>query len=573
MARPGALADRDGDFCETALNSFNVLPEISKENLARIPREGAVVVIANRPFGGLGCLVLASVLHSVRTDIKVVAERWLEHVSETERPFFHPDPLRKDPAGREALEECIRWLRRGGVLALFPACQISGIKLRRKAVADPEWRSGLAKIIRQTEASALPIFFTGHNDALFQRLGLVCRRFSSLVLRRKYLNHRRKEINVRVGSLIPFAKLDNFDSDKDMIAYLRMRTYILNSRTLGEPPGTGGHAASHVRESDFEEIAQPRNLERMAEEVRHLPPEQTLAQTGELTVIQASASQIPVLLHELGRLRETTFRQVGEGTGKSLDLDRFDRHYDHLFVWNAEKKELVGAYRLGPTDRILEHFGKPGLYTSTLFDFKPGMLRKINPALELGRSFVRAEYQKTYAPLMLLWKGIGQFVLKNPRYKILFGPVSINRRYNSTSRQLMIQFLKANNYWRDLAKLVKAKTPLKKMPIKGYDAKATGSLPASVQDLSTLVADIEADQKGVPILLKQYLKLGGRLLGCNIDANFSNVLDALLLIDLTRTDHKILVRYMGKKQAGEFLAYHGKSLELPSASSATITQR
>ncbi len=163
----------------------------------------------------------------------------------------------------------------------------------------------------------------------------------------------------------------------------------------------------------------------------------------DFSVLLAKAREIPNVLHEIGRLREVTFRQVGEGTGKPIDLDRFDDHYWHLFVWNRHANEVAGAYRLGPSDEILARFGPKGFYTSQLFQWKRTFLDRISPALELGRSFVRPEYQKTYAPLLLLWKGIGQFLIRNPQYKLLFGPVSISNGYTAASRQLMVKFLSA----------------------------------------------------------------------------------------------------------------------------------
>ena len=165
-------------------------------------------------------------------------------------------------------------------------------------------------------------------------------------------------------------------------------------------------------------------------------PSERLWRREDFSVLLAKAREIPNVLHEIGRLREVTFRQVGEGTGKPIDLDRFDEHYWHLFVWNRHANEVAGAYRLGPSDEILARFGPKGFYTSQLFQWKRTFLDRISPALELGRSFVRPEYQKTYAPLLLLWKGIGQFLIRNPQYKLLFGPVSISNGYTAASRQL-----------------------------------------------------------------------------------------------------------------------------------------
>lgn len=216
---------------------------------------------------------------------------------------------------------------------------------------------------------------------------------------------------------------------------------------------------------------------------------------------------------------------------------------------------MVGAYRLGATDVIRATRGKAGLYTSTLFEMKDEFLNTIGTALELGRSFVRSEYQKSYVPLLLLWKGIGAYVTRNPRYRTLFGPVSISNDYHEISRQLMVTFFRENGDG-TLMDFVKARSPFRKKPLKRWDD-ASGSLREwNIEDLDALVADIEIDQKGLPVLLRQYLKLGGRLLGFNVDRDFAHTLDGLILVDLTRTDLRMLQRYLGKQGAARFLAYH-----------------
>jgi putative hemolysin len=546
-----------GKAREEGLAVLNVALEVAENDLARIPPEGPVVAICNHPFGGIEALILGTVLRSVREDAKVVGDPLLDRMSDNNDSFVRDDPFRPDGVPEALVRECAAWVQGGGLLAVHPAADVPGIDLKHRVVADPRWRESVARFIREAGAPVLPIFISGCNEALFHILGLVNYRLSSAVEPSDLFNRQEKDLRVRVGSLIAPEKLGSFESDTDLTAYLRMRTYILDSRTSGEADAGKAAAPKNGRDA-FEEVASPLDPGEVAREIASLPPEQTLAETAGLCAILGEAVEIPKVMHEIGRLREITFREVGEGTGKSLDLDEFDEYYKHLIVWNAEKSELVGAYRLGLSDDILDRFGIDGLYTSTLFEFKSGMLEKIDPAIELGRSFVRAEYQRSYAPLMLLWKAIGAFVVKHPDYKMLFGPVSINEEYNSTSRQLMMWFLKENNYMRGLAELVQARTPLEAEAIKGLDEAAVGSLPDSIEEVSALVSEIESDQKGVPILLRQYLRLGGKLLGCNIDPDFSNVLDALLLVDLSETDPKILVRYMGRDQAAAFLSHHGK---------------
>lgn len=307
----------------------------------------------------------------------------------------------------------------------------------------------------------------------------------------------------------------------------------------------------------MEPIVDPVPSVEMEAEIAALPSSQRLLVSGEYEVYHAMKKQTQRVLHEIGRLREVTFRGTHEGTGKSIDLDRFDDYYVHLFVWNSEKKELVGAYRIGRTDNIIKRHGKKGLYTTTLFNIKSSLFDQINPALEMGRSFVRPEYQRSFAPLLLLWKGIGHYVVKYPNYKVLFGPVSISSEYHSMSRHLMVSFLKMHNYLPDMARKVKPKTPYRGRRIKGIDPR-NRSMVRSLEDVSELISEFESDNKGVPILLKQYLKLGGKLMGFNVDPDFSDVLDGLILVDLTKTDPNILKRYMGEEGLAGFKAFHSE---------------
>lgn len=307
-------------------------------------------------------------------------------------------------------------------------------------------------------------------------------------------------------------------------------------------------------------VAPPRDPRLLRQEVRRLPEAQRMAQGGTYTCYLATAHQIPNVLYEIGRLRELTFRAAGEGTGLSIDLDEFDTRYLHLFLWDVNEDAVVGAYRLGPTDTLVPRFGPQGLYTSTLFDYDPELFDRLDPALELGRSFVRPEYQKTYSALLLLWKGIGRFVVKNPRYARLFGAVSISRVYDELSRQSLVAFLHANSYVPELARFVTAKNPLPTRPINSWMSKVASLIGKDPEEVTVLLSYIEEGQRGIPILLRQYLKLGGKLLGFNQDPLFSGVWDGLILVDLTQTDPRMLERYLGKQGVGDFLAYQHRHL-------------
>lgn len=290
-------------------------------------------------------------------------------------------------------------------------------------------------------------------------------------------------------------------------------------------------------------------------EVDALPANQHLVTSGKFSVHYARAGQFPGCLQEIGRLRELTFRAAGEGTGKDADVDLFDAYYLHLFVWNTQAETIVGAYRMGLADEIVSRYGRRGLYTQSLFRYGDRVMQAMNPAIELGRSFVRAEYQRSFAPLMLLWRGIGQFIVQHPQYAMLFGAVSISNDYEPASRRLIVDYLSANNIEENLAPHVRPRRPFRSRRTATFDSAEFAALN-DIEDVSRMVRKIERDSKGVPILLKQYLKLGGRLLAFSADEKFNNALDGLIMVDLRASDPRVLARYMGEEGAAAFLSYH-----------------
>ncbi len=532
-------------IAERSLALLNVLPRVSERDLALIPKQGPVVAVANHPFGLIEGAILAALLPAVRPDVKFLANHLLANVPGAQDLCIFVDPFggeRAAVANRKGLKDAIGWLKQGGMLAVFPAGEVSHLNLKERAIVDPEWNRSVARLVRITGASVLPIYFLGANSALFQVLGFLHPRMRTALLPHEFFNKNNRAIEVRIGSPIAPAKIRAYQDDVALIRYLRHRTYLLQNREA--PKRAQAAIADPPAANVLEEL--------LAGEVAKLPKDRTLVETDDYWVLLAKSEEIPNVLHEIGRLREVTFREVGEGTGKPIDLDRFDEHYWHLFVWSRQAKEIAGAYRLGPSEEILARFGPAGFYTSRLFRWKRSFLDRISPALELGRSFVRPEYQKSYAPLLLLWKGIGQFLLRNPRYKLLFGPVSISNGYTAASRNLMVKFLSAYRKSGELSPLVRARNPFRLQGSKLAD-ELMGATVWDIEELSALIADVEMDRKGVPVLLKQYLKLGGELVAFHVDRRFANALDGLIVVDLRKTDARVLERYMGKEGAVQFL--------------------
>jgi len=549
------------EFLESSLDALDISYVVEERQLARIPQQGPLIVISNHPFGGIEGIILGHLLRGVRTDVRILANFLLGRVEELRELFFLVDPFgSKSATGKNILpmRETLRWVKDGAVLGVFPSGTVSHLHLRQHRVTDPAWDPTLARMIRQTGATVLPVFFEGKNRALFQAAGLVHPLLRTAMLGRELLNKRGRQISVRIGKTIPFGKLESFAEDEDMLSYLRLRTYVLDTR-----PQLGTDAKPRTQKSNrkaqkrirLAEVIPACDPSLMAQEVEALRENNLLVDSNTIQVYHAQAWQIPNVLREIGRLREISFRAVGEGTGREIDLDRYDRYYTHLFTWNSKKREIVGSYRMGKSDRISRHLGAEGLYTNSLFHYDTRLLEQMGPALELGRSFVRPEYQKNYSSLLMLWKGIGHYVARYPRYRMLFGTVSISNEYDSLSRSLILTFLEQNNFLPELAKLVTAKNPFRSRKQRGWQPGGS-TVVTTLEDVESLIGEIEQEQRNIPVLLRQYLKMGGRLLGFNIDKEFGEVLDGLILVDMYQADRRALARYLGKEGMNHFLNYH-----------------
>ncbi|MBY0503070.1 MAG: lysophospholipid acyltransferase family protein [Bryobacteraceae bacterium] len=512
--------------------------------LERIPKAGAAMVVANHPFGILDGLVLGDALLKIRPDVRFLANGLLlAAMPELGELVIPVNPFGgAASANRQGMRAAIDFLGAGGLLVVYPAGEVSHFQWRSWTVMDADWNPSAARMLMLAakrhglSPETIPLFVDGSNSALFQMAGMIHSRLRTALLVRELNNKRGSVVRLRVGKPVAFSKLNAMASDAERVDYLRWRTHLLANKHDAPAEGPGIPA--------IDEVPAPEALmSREVEALQHAGGE--LGRSGDLAVLLAKSRDIPATLREIGRLREVTFRAAGEGSGRSIDLDRFDDHYLHLFVWNLRKREVVGAYRLATSD-----CGAKNLYTNTLFQFGNPFLARMGPAIELGRSFVRREYQKSFSPLLLLWKGIGKFIAANPQYPCLFGPVSISNQYHAVSRELMISFLERSARITDFAAFIRPRNAPRRLNLPG-----PGTACSDLDELADLVSDIETGRTGVPVLLRQYLKLGGRLLGFNIDRQFSNALDGLIVVDLRQTDPKLLERYLGRHEAAAFLSY------------------
>jgi putative hemolysin len=549
----------EGFQLEALLAEMKVKLEVQPADLERIPVKGPLVAVANHPFGVLDGVALTVLLSRARSDVKILANSLLDGIPELHQHCIFVDPF-DTPSSTDKnlkpLKQALAWLREGGALAVFPAGEVSQWNVREAQVTDPVWSSAAARLVRKTGASALPVYFCGRNSGRFQVLGLINPRLRTLFLLAEFLQQREKNVEIRIGNAIPSELIANLDNDGEATEYLRLRTYLLSYRGK-KPISLPAKMRAVLPRKPQEKIAAGVPPRFVIDDIAALPPERLLLENAEFAVYAAKASELPHALDELGRLREVTFRAAGEGTGRSTDIDRFDLYYWHLLLWNKEKQEIAGAYRAGNTDEIIRAHGIKGLYTNTVFRYNEQLFLKIGSALELGRSFVRPEYQRQYAPLLLLWKGIARFVAAHPEAPVLFGAVSISNEYSSVSREMIVRYFEQRESGGEFADLIHARTPFRAPKLRRWDCGALCSALRDLDQLAEPISDVEEDGKGLPILLRQYAKVGGRLVGFNLDRKFSDVIDGLVIVDLRQTDPAVLERYMGKDGYAGFRRFHG----------------
>ncbi len=342
------------------------------------------------------------------------------------------------------------------------------------------------------------------------------------------LNWGKTHVSVRVGNTIPVREIASFKKNRLWGKFLQAKIFSLGSSFDVRP-----ELFTAAKPAKMQPLAAPVNPAIITAEIAALEPGRKVAARGEFDVYVAPFIALPHTVFEIARLREMTFRAVGEGTGKPRDMDEYDMYYLQLIIWDRNKQQLVGGYRMGEGDHIFERFGVNGFYTSSLFKMKPGFYPVLREAVELGRTYVVPEYQKHRLPLFLLWKGILHFLFANPRYRYLIGPVSISKDYSEASKGVIVEFVKRFFYNKKLAKLVAPRKPFRPK-IKAVD---TGLLAESLHGqfdaLEALVESMEPAHFSVPVLFRQYLRQNAKFIAFNVDPNFSNCLDGLMILDIT----------------------------------------
>ncbi len=504
---------RDGDapptidrFLGAALKAVGLDLRLSAMDLERVPATGTVMVCANHPTGALEGIVLLSVLRSVRQDVKVLADSQIcEQLPELRDALLSVT----DSANRQPDPRCARtaldWLRRGGCLVVFPAGTVGGPRGPFGRVQEAHWLASVAALQRLSGATVLPAWFGAPSPAVLRWLSLIGSRQRSRLLRSLIVGPRNTKVQLRFGHVVPPSQLDRFADDDERARYLRLRCEILGRRS---DPDHESKPANAKPRRGLAPLAQPTPVAALEQDIATLPPESELLRHGRMQVLCAAADRLPNVLREIGRLRELTFRGVGEGSGQALDLDEYDGDYLHLFLWDGERKAIAGAYRIGDISRILVEKGPGGLYTSSLYRMDLRFFTRVQGGLELGRSFVQPVYQRAFLPLLLLWRGIATLVHRDPQRGLLFGTVSISADHHATSVRLMVDHLRSHCTNAELAGLVKPRRPWRRPRSERHGPTWQAESIAELRDVAAMVREIEVVRQGVPVLLEQYLKMG-----------------------------------------------------------------
>jgi len=536
-------------FLNAILDEFHIKFEIPEEDLKRLPKDGAYITISNHPLGGIDGILLLKLMLEREPNFKIIAN-FLLHRIEPMKPYIMPvNPFENHKDAKSSvlgLKETLRHLSDGKPLGMFPAGEVSTYK-DGKLVVDKPWEEGAIKVIRKAQVPVVPIYFHAKNSKLFYFLSKINDTLRTAKLPSELLTQKKRVIKVRIGKPISVAEQNEYQSITAYGDFLRKKTYMLSNAfeeenklnlpklTIPKPP---------------KQIAKPANQEQILEEMACLKKgDYRLLQSKNYEVYFVTADKIPNILHEIGRLREITFREVGEGTNESLDLDAYDKYYHHMFLWDDDAQCIAGAYRMGLGSQIYQKHGIDGFYLHELFRFEPELYDMMSKSIEMGRAFIIKEYQQKPMPLFLLWKGIVHTTLHHPEHKYLIGGVSISNQFSDFSKSLMIEFMKSHYYDPYIAQYVH---PKKEYKVKLKDADKDfvfNETEADLNKFDKIIDEVEPGNLRLPVLIKKYIKQNARVVAFNVDPLFNNAVDGLMYIKIADLPESTVKPVMEEFQA------------------------
>lgn len=541
------LHDKDPIVIINALlDQLELKYEIPEEDLKNIPVTGAFITVSNHPYRGIDSMLLYKIMSLKRNDFKIMASFLLQKIEPLKDiiiPVNTYETSKNIKSSFAGIKEGLKHVNEGHCIGIFPTGEASKHIEVSQVILDKAWQNAALKFIRNSRVPVIPVYFHGTNSRLYHILGKIYPLIRSTKLPSELLQKRNKTVQIRIGSPITVKEQSKFSDLAQYGRYLRARTYSLGS-SLEVRKFFNNRLNKNLLKA--EPLSAPAAPEILKAEFNCIRQEFELFSTKNYSVVCVPTAKIPHIFNEIGRLRELTFRQVGEGTNKSTDIDEYDYYFNHLFIWDTDANRIVGAYRIGKGKDIIEIYGIKGFYIDSLFRIKANFSPFLSQSLELGRSFITEDYQKKAMPLFLLWKGIMVFLLRHKEYRYLIGPVSISNDFSKFSKSLIVEFIRKYFIDEELASYF---TPRKDFIIK--TDKATDRdifIDTSERDINKIekiIMDIEPGYR-LPVLLKKYLEINGRIIGFNIDPKFNYCLDGLLVLDLFNTPREF-IREMSKE--------------------------
>ncbi|MDR7372952.1 lysophospholipid acyltransferase family protein [Flavobacterium aquidurense] len=521
----------DVAFLNGILDEMEIKFEIPEEDLKRLPKDGAYITISNHPLGGIDGVLLLKLMLEREPNFKIIANFLLHRIVPLKKYIMPVNPFENHKDAKSSvvgIKETLRHLSDGKPLGIFPAGEVSTYK-DGKLVVDKPWEEGALKLIRKAKVPVVPIYFHAKNSKLFYWLSKIDDTLRTAKLPSELLTQKDRVIKVRIGKPISVNEQNELQSFEEYSEFLRKKTYMLANPF--EKDSKLIDTASLKIPKAPKKIVTPASESKMIAEVDALRNSDCrLLQSKNYEVFFATAKSVPNILHEIGRLREITFREVGEGTNESIDLDKFDQYYHHMFLWDDETKKIAGAYRMGLGSEIYPKYGIEGFYLNDLFRFEPELHDMMHKSIEMGRAFIVKEYQQKPMPLFLLWKGIIHTTLRYPEHKYLLGGVSISNQFSDFSKSLMIEFMKSNYYDPYIAQYIH---PKKAYKVKLKDADKDFIFDEAESDLNKfdkIIDELEPGNLRLPVLIKKYIKQNARVVAFNVDPLFNNAIDGLMYI-------------------------------------------
>ena len=525
-------------FTEHMLNIYGTTYDSNDSELNAIPKEGPFIVVANHPFGAIEGLILYDAISRIRPDFKVMANFILSYIPNLKNVFIPVNPFTNNPEWGSSIggiKGAMEHLAQGCGLGVFPAGEVSRYN-GNDYPEDIEWSVTIAKLVKKSGAPVIPLYFDGRNSKKFYRLAKIHSMLGTAMLPHELLNKCNKHIVMKIGKPIVPSELAAYDDPKKLSAYLRTRTYALEANIYNEDVKNPT--------SKLEQLPPPLNSNILLDELNKIREKSYLFTCAQYECFFADHKDIPNFMYELGLRREEAFRAIGEGSGKELDTDNYDTYYHHLILWDKEENRLVGGYRLGIGSEIVDQKGINGFYISSLFKLKEPFKDVLRKSIELGRSFVTVDYQKDILPLMLLLKGLMMVAYKYKDVDYFIGPVSISNWYPKFYKSLMVKYISSEFSRDNLKDLVEARTPFEVDFLKADADILLENNMGSVEKFDRYMMKLSNGDYRLPTLFKKYLKLQSKFLCFNVDPDFNDALDGLLLLEFKNIPESELLMLM-----------------------------